>query len=308
MTVQVQTKPVPELVVISGKGGTGKTSIVASFACLAEDVALADCDVEAADLDLVLSPGIIRQFQFDSGHVAVIRSDDCIGCGECVEQCRFEAVCANENGTGVTSYWIDALSCEGCGCCVRFCPVEAIDFPLRYSGDWFVSQTRSGPMVHARLRAAQGNSGKLVATVRNEARRLAAEQRKQLIIVDGPPGIGCPVIASITGASMILAVTEPTPSGEQDVARLLQLTRHFGIPAAVCVNKWDLNPSVTERIESRARSFDAAVAGRVRYDETVTRAQLHAEAVVETGGGAAADIRVLWRNLRDVAAEQGISL
>ena len=297
-----------EVAIVSGKGGTGKTSVVASLALLADGAVVADCDVEAADLDLILTATVRRRERFIGGHLAVISRERCIGCGECVDYCRFAAVRMNGAAHGAVPYRIDPMACEGCGTCVRLCPAEAIDFVERYAGDWFVSDTRAGPLVHGRLRAAQGNSGKLVATVRAEAKRIAADQGRPLVIVDGPPGIGCPVIASITGTSLVLVVTEPTPSGEHDLERVLGLARHFEIPTAVCVNKWDLNPSRTERIERRAMDLDAAVAGRIRYDETVTRAQLAATAVVEADGDAAEDIRALWGNLRDIGAAHGVAL
>ena len=231
-----------ELVVISGKGGTGKTSITASFAVLADRPVIADCDVDASDLHLVLSPQIKECHEFRSGHEAVIRQDDCIGCGECLSHCRFKAVQVSGKPGQRAQFFIDPVSCEGCGVCVRFCPEHAIDFPERLCGEWMISETRCGPMVHARLGTAAENSGKLVSTVRREAKRIAKENNSPLIITDGPPGIGCPVIASVTGASLVLAVTEPTVSGEHDLKRVLSLARHFSIPALVCVNKWDINP------------------------------------------------------------------
>jgi MinD superfamily P-loop ATPase len=297
-----------ELVVVSGKGGTGKTSIVASFAALAHGAVLADCDVEAADLDLILSPTVKRREQFYSGHVAVIGNDECLACGDCLEYCRFDAIRTSEMGGREAPYWVDPLACEGCGTCVRFCPGAAIDFPQRHAGEWFVSDTRYGPLVHARLRAAEGNSGKLVATVREEARRVAAEQGRQLIIIDGPPGIGCPVIASLTGSSLVLVVTEPTPSGKHDLDRVLRLTKHFGIPAAVCVNKWDVNPHMAEQIERTASEQGALVAGRVRYDTQVTLAQMEARATVEMESAAAEDIRSLWQDLKKIASVHGVHL
>lgn len=297
-----------ELAVVSGKGGTGKTSIVASLAILAERAVLADCDVEAADLDLILSPTVKRRAQFYSGRVAVIREGDCLGCGECMDHCRFDAVHTNGTGHGDAPYWIDPVACDGCGTCVRFCPEEAIDFPERHAGEWFVSTTRAGPLVHARLRAGEGNSGKLVAAVRNEAKQAAAESGRQLIIIDGPPGIGCPVIASVTGASLVLVVTEATVSGEHDLERVLRLAKHFDLPAAVCVNKWDVNPAMAELIERRARGIGAALAGRVRYDNQVTVTQIEGRAAVETDGAAADDIRALWRQLRHIGTRCGISL
>ncbi|MDY0270021.1 ATP-binding protein [Trichloromonas sp.] len=285
-----------ELVVISGKGGTGKTSVTASFAVLAEKAVLADCDVDAADLHLVLKPEVRERHDFRSGHEAVIREVDCIGCGTCRDLCRFDAVRMHETKDGMRCT-IDPVACEGCGLCVRFCPQQAIDFPERLCGEWMVSDTRRGPMVHARLGVAAENSGKLVATVRQEARRVAEEQGLKLVIVDGPPGIGCPVIASLSGASQVLVVTEPTVSGEHDLERVLKLARHFEIPAAICVNKWDLNPEMAERIETLARAVGATVAGRIRYDRAVTQAQIRALAVVETDAPSAGDIREVWRTL-----------
>jgi MinD superfamily P-loop ATPase len=286
-----------ELVVISGKGGTGKTSLTASFAALADRPVIADCDVDAADLHLILSPRVNERHEFRGGHQAVIRQADCIGCGACLAYCRFEAVRMNGQGAGEATFSIDPLSCEGCGVCVRFCPVEAIDFPERLCGEWMVSETRCGPMVHARLGMAAENSGKLVSTVRREARRIAEDKGHPLVLVDGPPGIGCPVIASVTGASLVLAVTEPTLAGEHDLERVLSLARHFSIPAAICVNKWDLNVEMTERIESKVQQVGARMVGRIRYDRTVTLAQMQERAVVETDGPAAEDVRHIWDQL-----------
>ncbi len=318
-----------ELVVISGKGGTGKTSIAASFAVLADRPVIADCDVDAADLHLVLSPLVKERHEFRAGHEAVIRPEACTGCGVCLTLCRFGAVLPpaagpvraipgdttkdrffpvrtndvnrelrEASGAGrPAAFMIDPTACEGCGVCVRFCPEQAIDFPERFCGEWMISETRCGPMVHARLGAAAENSGKLVSTVRREARRIAEEDGRRLILVDGPPGIGCPVIASVTGASMVLVVTEPTVSGEHDLARVLSLTKHFNIPAAICVNKWDLNPELTEQIEAAARRAGVSIAGRIRYDQAVTRAQMQERAVVETDAPCAGDIQAVWNRL-----------
>ncbi|HON58301.1 MAG TPA: ATP-binding protein [Smithella sp.] len=285
-----------ELVIISGKGGTGKTSITASFAALANRPVICDCDVDAADLHLVLEPRIRERHDFESGYEAIIRPADCTACGVCADLCRFGAVGTRPTGRDV-EYVIDPVACDGCGVCVRFCPAAAIDFPQRHSGQWFLSDTRCGPMVHARLGIAAENSGKLVSTVRREAKQIAEKEDYNLILVDGPPGIGCPVIASLTGATAVLIVTEPTVSGEHDLERVLSLARHFQIPASVCVNKWDLNPEMTRRIEEQARQSGAAVAGRIRYDGAVTRAQIQQKAVVEIDAPVAEDIRRLWRNL-----------
>jgi MinD superfamily P-loop ATPase len=286
-----------ELVVISGKGGTGKTSLAASLAVLSGRSVIADCDVDAADLHLILSPQVRERRDFLSGNEAVIREQDCLGCGECLSLCRFDAVKRKNGPDGKAVYTIDPASCEGCGVCVRFCPPKAIDFPERLCGEWMVSDTRAGPMVHARLNIAAENSGKLVSTVRREARRIAGEENRSLILVDGPPGIGCPVIASVTGATKVLIVTEPTVSGEHDLERVLALARHFKIPAAVCVNKWDLNGEMTERIEKKAAEAGARVTGRIRYDQSVTSAQKQEKAVVETPSPCAEDIRAIWDHL-----------
>jgi len=283
-----------EVVVVSGKGGTGKTSVLASFAALAKNAVMADCDVDAADLHLVLVPEIQRREEFRSGRQAVIRGEACDGCGVCLSHCRFDAVKRDGRAAGGGAFSIDPTACEGCGVCVRFCPTKAIEFPERSCGEWYVSRTRFGPMVHARLGVAAENSGKLVTLVRRKAREIAARDARDLLLVDGPPGIGCPVIASMTGASAVLVVTEPTLSGEHDLERLLVLARQLGVPAAVCVNKWDLNPALAAWIEGRASAQGAAVMGRVRYDHSVTAAQIQAKAVVELGGPSATDIKKLW--------------
>ena len=300
--------PVPELVVISGKGGTGKTSIVASFAALAGNPVLADCDVDACDLHLILTPQEQHRETFMSGHEAIIDQGECVGCGACLAHCRYGAVRMEGKGAGDARFSIEPASCEGCGVCVRFCPMQAIEFPERKCGDWFVSDTRCGPLVYAKLGAGAENSGKLVATVRKVAMERADEAGADLVIVDGPPGIGCPVIASLTGASFVLLVTEPTPSGEHDLERVLALTRHFDLPAAVCVNKWDLNPEMTSRIENLARTQGAEVAGRVRYDRSVTAAQIEARAVVEGVGAVSDDIRALWENLKEIGRRHGVAI
>lgn len=286
-----------ELTVISGKGGTGKTSLSASFAVLAGRVVVADCDVDAADLHLVLSPRVLSRERFFCGNEAIIRWADCTGCGICESICRFGAIKAEENDGKGRMFKVDPAACEGCGVCVRFCPSNAIDFPESLSGEWMISDTRCGPMVHARLGVAAENSGKLVSLVRREARRIAEMEKIPGIIVDGPPGVGCPVIASVTGASRVLVVSEPTVSGEHDLLRALALVRHFGIPSAVCVNKWDINPEMAGRIERRAVESGAAIAGRIRYDSSVTGAQVAACPVVEMGGPAARDIEKVWANL-----------
>ena len=282
-----------ELVIISGKGGTGKTSVTASFAALAKKAVLADCDVDAADLHLILNPKIKETHDFYSGHEAIIRPADCTACGLCQTLCRFEAIQESEGTLEIVS-----SSCEGCGVCVEFCPAKAIDFPSRLCGEWFQSQTRFGPLLHARLGIGAENSGKLVSTVRSQARQFAQAILSDWILVDGPPGTGCPVIASITGADAVLAVTEPSLSGQHDLLRILELTRHFKIPAFVCINKWDINPEMTEQIEAAATQAGATVLARIPYDKSITTAQINGQSVVELNDGpASTHIKTLWEKL-----------
>ena len=284
-----------EIVIVSGKGGTGKTSLTASFAALADNAVLADCDVDAADLHLILDPQVLHKAEFISGHEAVIDRNGCIGCGECERLCRFEAVHPNHD-TG--RYEINPVACEGCGVCVHFCPAGAIQFPERHCGEWYISDTRFGPMVHARLGIAAENSGKLVSLVRKEAKRIAAERSARLLLVDDPPGIGCPVIASITGVDLMVVVTEPTLSGKHDLERVLHLARHFKVPALVCVNRWDINPEISGQIEDESRRNGASVVGPIPYDPEVTAAQIGGRSVIEHGNSPASkEIRSIWKEL-----------
>ena len=295
-----------ELVVISGKGGTGKTSLVASFAALADSAVVADCDVDAADLHLVLEPRIVRRGQFSGGSRARILPGHCTACGKCEEVCRFDSVFYDGPGNGRVkkTFRVDPIACEGCGVCAWFCAESAIEFSPANNGEWFISDTRHGPMVHAKLGIAVENSGKLVSLVRTEAKKLAAKRNLDLAIIDGSPGIGCPVIASITGADLVLVVTEPTLSGLHDLGRVTKLTKHFGIQTLVCVNKWDLNAELTAEIETNARRMGIEAVGRIRYDRAVTEAQIKKRALVEYAEvGAAADIKELWSRVSDKLGE-----
>lgn len=297
-----------ELVVISGKGGTGKTSIVASFASLADRAVLADCDVDAADLHLVLDPTIVKREKFSGGSRARIKSGHCNACGKCEEICRFDAIYFDGPGNGTVdkTFRVDPISCEGCGVCAWFCAENAIEFGPVVNGEWFVSDTRCGPMVHAKLGVAEENSGKLVSLVRTHAKKIAEERKSSLILIDGSPGIGCPVVASITGADLVLVVTEPTLSGLHDLQRVADLTRYFGIETLVCINKWDLNEDIALRIETQALQRGLKLAGRVRYDRAVTDAQIKKQSVVEyTQEGSAEDIRQLWANVMEVVDNPG---
>lgn len=303
-----QNARIRELVVISGKGGTGKTSVVASFAALAGNKALADCDVDAADLHLILDPRIVRREDFVGGKSARVIPENCAGCGKCAEVCRFEAVSFDGPANDVVgkTYRIDAIACEGCGLCAHFCPANAVDFSPSVNGEWYVSETRHGPMVHARLGIAQENSGKLVTTVRKAAKEIAKDRGLDLVIIDGSPGIGCPVIASITGTTMVLIVTEPTLSGLHDLDRVAQLSGHFKIPTFVCVNKSDINPEMTQTIHQRCRERNLDVLGEVHYDTAVTQAQIALKSVVEFNTGPASrDITKLWEAVSDKLASMG---
>ena len=283
-----------QIVVISGKGGTGKTSLVASFASLAGMSVLADCDVDAADLHLVVSPSPVSRHDFIGGKRAVIDGDRCIDCASCSDLCRYDAIIGESEDRAV-----DPIACEGCGVCAWFCPERAIDLVDSLEGEWTVSETRFGPMVHARLNPAGENSGKLVSLLRAEARSIAEEQEIDTVLIDGSPGIGCPVIASITGADLVLVVTEPTLSGLHDLERVLGLTRHFGIPSAVVVNKYDINEENSRRIEELATALGAGTAGRIRFDPAVTMAQIEGVPLVEhSDNGAASDMNEVWRRVK----------
>ena len=278
-----------EVVILSGKGGTGKTSIVGSFAAIAQNKVMADCDVDAADLHLLLNPSVKEKNEFRSGQVAVIDKDTCIECDLCQNICRFDAI---------HDYSVDAVSCEGCGFCSRICPVEAIKMNECKAGDWFVSDTKYGPLVNARLGIAQENSGKLVALVRQKAKELAEKNGLDYIISDGPPGIGCPVISSLSGASLALIVTEPTLSGIHDMERVLDVCKHFGVPAMVCINKYDLNDENTISIHNYCREHGVDVAAMIPFDNAVTEAMVKGVSVVEySDGRVTREIKSLWQNI-----------
>jgi MinD superfamily P-loop ATPase len=292
---------VKQIVVISGKGGTGKTSIVASLAALAGTSVLADCDVDAADLQLVVGPSQVERHDFVGGRRAVIDSERCNDCDECVNLCRFGAI----NGMP-TRRKVDPLACEGCGVCAWFCPEHAVDMVDAKQGEWYRSETRFGPMIHARLHPAGENSGKLVSLLRAEARSIAEKRKIEMVLIDGSPGIGCPVIASITGADLVLVVTEPTLSGVHDLERVIGLTRHFGIRSMVVVNKYDVNEANTERIETLATGMGTGVGGRVRFDPAVTEAQVEGVPLVEfSSDNAASDIVDVWKRVRWTVSDGG---
>jgi MinD superfamily P-loop ATPase len=284
---------VKELVVISGKGGTGKTSLMAAFASLAENKVLCDADVDAADLHLLMDPDIKERHDFQGGSTAIINPNKCTQCGLCRDLCRWNAISE--------AFEVDSIECEGCGVCVDFCPEEAIDFPIKTCGEWYISNTRFGPMVHARLGIAEENSGKLVALVRQEAKKLAEKNELDLLITDGPPGVGCPVIASVGGASAVLVVAEPTVSGLHDMERVAQLAAHFKVPGMVCVNKFDLNFDQTEAIEKLAKENNMTVVGRVPFDPVFTKSMVKGQTVLEYVGNSKirSSISEIWLNIRN---------
>ncbi|MDD2471568.1 MAG: ATP-binding protein [Dehalococcoidales bacterium] len=275
-----------EIVVLSGKGGTGKTSIVASLAVLAENKVLADCDVDAADLDILLDPSIQEKHDFAGGKVAFIDSEKCARCNICAQVCRFDAI---------TDLKVDPLNCEGCGFCSHVCPVDAITMQPSFSGNWFISSTKYGPLVHARLGIGQENSGKLVAEVKRQAKIIAQSTGASWIIIDGPPGTGCPVISSLSGASTALLVTEPTLSGVHDLKRIIEVCQHFKVPALVCINKFDINEENTRLIEKHCQSLNISVAAKIPFDTVVTEAMVQGKPVLEyTKGRVSQEIEKLW--------------
>ena len=280
-----------ELIVISGKGGTGKTSLLAAFASLAKGMVLCDADVDAADLHLIMDPRIVERHDFESGHTAVINLDQCTQCGLCQELCKWNAISE--------TFIVDPIACEGCGVCYYFCPEKAIAFPQDTCGEWFLSDTRFGPMAHARLGIAEENSGKLVSLIRRQGKLLAGKKNLDLLLTDGPPGIGCPVIASLGGATAALIVTEPTISGRHDMERVAELAAFFRVPAMVCVNKYDLNPEMGQAIEAYAKEKNMTVLGRIPFDPVFTKAMVQGKTVIEYdpySDGALA-VKNIWEDL-----------
>ncbi|MDD5255371.1 MAG: P-loop NTPase [Candidatus Omnitrophica bacterium] len=280
-----------QIVVISGKGGTGKTVVTGAFAALAGNKVMADCDVDAADLHLLLHPEIRERAEFRGGHTAVIDKELCNGCGKCAQACRFQAI--------KDDFTVEPFSCEGCGLCGRICPLKAIGMRENTAGEWYISSTKYGPLVHARLGIAEENSGKLVAKVRQAAKELAERENLDYVIVDGPPGIGCPVIASLSGADCALVVTEPTLSGLHDAGRVIEVAGHFNIPVKLIVNKYDLNPAVTGQIEEFCGKKDIPVIGKIAFDRAVVRSMVEGTTIIEYLPNAAADeLRKIWEAVK----------
>lgn len=285
-----------ELLILSGKGGTGKTTIVGSFAVLAKNKVLVDCDVDAADLHLLLAPSLRQQTEFWSGQVASIDEKKCIQCGLCEKLCRFEAI---------KDFQVNPLSCEGCGFCSHICPVDAVTMRDNLAGHWFISDTGYGVLVHARLGIAQENSGKLVALVRQQAKKIAKEKGLDYIISDGPPGIGCPVISSLSGTDMALLVTEPTMSGIHDLERVIELCRHFNISVKACINKYNLNRENSQEIERFCSLQNIGVAGKIPFGNIVTEALVQGIPVVQySDGRVSQELKQLWNSVFEILKQK----
>ena len=280
---------IKQLAIVSGKGGTGKTTIAAAFAALAKNKVMVDCDVDAADLHLLLQPKILMQEKYFGGRTPRVDLDKCTRCGLCTEVCRFHAI---NNGV------VDHISCEGCGFCSHICPEYAIMMEEAFSGDWFVSETTYGPFVHARLGIGEENSGKLVTVVRKKAMEVAQERGLELILIDGPPGIGCPVTASLTGVNSILAITEPTLSGIHDLERVLKLAEHFKIPSMVCINKFDINLENAQQITSYCESNGSRLLGQIPYEPKVVEALVNRKTIMDYPCNGVQDIVLnMWKDL-----------
>lgn len=276
-----------QIVIISGKGGTGKTIVTGAFAALAKNKVMADCDVDAADLHLLLQPNIKERHEFRSGKTARIEKELCDECGKCLSLCRFEAINSD--------FTIDPVSCEGCGFCSLVCPKGAIKMEENVSGEWFISDTRFGPMVHAKLGVAEENSGKLVSLVRNQAKGLAEKKNCDWVIIDGAPGIGCPVIASLSGMDCAIVVTEPTLSGLHDAGRVIDVAKHFKVLTRLIINKYDLNIDMTGKIEQYCKEADVKLIGKISFDKTVVEAMVDGKTVIEyRNGKARQEIVGIW--------------
>ena len=291
-----------QIVILSGKGGTGKTSITAAFAHLAYDgpgqvkAVLADADVDAANLELVLQPDKLEEHEFVGGAVAVIDENLCSECGTCEETCRFEAIHARQGDGG---YFVDPVACDGCAACVYKCPSDAIHMEEQLAGCWYRSESRYGPLFHADLYPAQENSGKLVTLVKQQARLLGLDAGAEAVIVDGPPGIGCPVISASSGADLALIVAEPTAAGVHDMARVLEMTEHFRLPSMVCINKADTYPEGSRQIESYCKDHGIEMIGRIPFDLSVTEAMVYGEPVTvfDPKGLTSQAIRQIWQSV-----------
>ncbi|MDH4123712.1 MAG: ATP-binding protein [Thermoplasmata archaeon] len=287
-----------EIAVLSGKGGTGKTTIVSSYAHLVEKAVLVDCDVDAPNLDLILHSRLIKTGAFMSGKKARVIGSKCKDCESCIRLCRFGAIRKISTASGGRTIEISEDKCEGCGICMRVCPARAIGLVKNKSGDWYLSEINHGMMVHALLKPGEGNSGKLVSFIREKAREIAAKEGYEMIIVDGPPGIGCPVIASLAGADAAVLVAEPTLSGLSDLRRMTELVSRFRIRCLITINRHDINPAISQRIESEAEKIGIRSIGNVPYDEQIVRRIASGENVLTGPDSAGARaIGFTWSNL-----------
>lgn len=287
-----------EIVVISGKGGTGKTSITASFAVLAgTSVVVADCDVDAADMHLLMQPRVDVTEDFYSGQIANINQSQCTRCGKCINICRFDAISLRNK-----QYIIDPLSCEGCGYCARICPTKAIVNRERLAGQWYISNIKTGSlMVHAKLGIGADNSGKLVAKVKDEAKEIALEERREIVLIDGPPGVGCPVLSSLSGSNYVVLVTEPTVSGLHDLKRVYDLVKKFRIKAGCIINKADVNPAKTAEIKQFLTRENIAHISDLPYDENFTKAMTQGKTIVEFDNGQLKDtLTDSWNKIKQL--------
>jgi len=282
-----------EIVIISGKGGTGKTVITASIAALAKNKAMGDCDVDASNLYLLLHPEIKEKNDFYAGIIPSIDLEKCTNCGRCQEVCRFDAINTIKDQTV-----INLVSCEGCGLCALVCPVQAIQMKENHCGEWYISETKYGPLVHARLGIAEENSGKLVTLVRQNAQKIAKKNNLELIIVDGPPGIGCPLIATLSGANLAVVVTEPTLSGLHDLKRAVKVAQHFGVKTVVIINKYDINLENSINTERWCKKEQIAVIGKIPFNTIVTEAMVQGLPAVEyTDNSVSREIKKIWKKL-----------
>jgi MinD superfamily P-loop ATPase len=291
-----------EIVVISGKGGTGKTSVTAAFAVLGgPDVVVADCDVDAADMHLLMQPDFDFSEDFYSGELAYIDQSSCIRCEKCVQVCRFDAITITN-----MQYIVNPLSCEGCGYCARICPARAIVNNERLAGKWFISNIKTGSlMVHARLGIGADNSGKLVAKVKNEAKEIALEERKDFILVDGSPGIGCPVVSSLSGANFVVLVTEPSVSGLHDLKRVYELVKKFSIKAGCIINKADINLVKCAEIKQFLKEEGIVHLADLPYDENFTKAMTQGQTIVEFDTGLLKDLLTeSWEKVKQLVGSK----
>jgi MinD superfamily P-loop ATPase len=285
-----------QVAIISGKGGTGKTTLSGSLSVLFDNLIIADCDVDSSNMHLILKPKINETIQYKAGHKAEIVENKCIGCGKCQEVCRYDAISKKKDG----KYTVDPFACEGCKACVLVCPTKAVDFVLNHPGDYYTSDTKYGPFVHAELKPGEEMSGGLVAQVRKRALKMAVDERKATVIIDGAPGIGCPATSSLTGTDYAVLVTEPTVSGIHDMERMMEVIKHFKIPFSVVINRFDMNMDKSKEIEKYCQQNNIKILGKIAFDEKVNVANSNERPVVELQDSKAADaIQSIFRKLEN---------